>query len=115
MADRMGLRYRGPKLTFKPRNRALDHIVGSDPSNILTTCIPTGGIQVVAGVPIVIAVDGGTTGGYAKIGTVLSCDLAWIGQSKPGDHTLFKEVSVDEGRRVLKEEEAVIQEGSVTN
>jgi allophanate hydrolase subunit 2 len=113
-ANRMGVRYRGPRLSFKPRSQAVAHEAGSDPSNILDDCIPTGGIQVVAGVePIVLCVDGPSTGGYAKIGTVISSDISWIGQSKPGDSTFFKEVSLDEAYRILKEEEALFHEGLV--
>jgi len=113
-ANRMGVRYRGPRLSFKPRSQAVDHEAGSDPSNILDDCIPTGGIQVVAGIePIVLCVDGPSTGGYAKIGTVISSDISWIGQSKPGDSTSFKEVSLDEAHRILKEEEALFHEGLV--
>ena len=113
-ADRMGVRYRGPQLTFVPRDKGLDHEAGSDPSNIVDDCIPTGGIQIAGGrEPIILAVEGPSTGGYAKIGTVISCDLSWIGQSKPGDITFFKEVGLEEAYHVLKEEEALLREGSV--
>jgi biotin-dependent carboxylase-like uncharacterized protein len=48
-ANRLGVRYRGPRLSFKPRSRGVDYEAGSDPSNILDDLIPTGGIQVPAG------------------------------------------------------------------
>jgi len=114
LADRMGVRYEGPQLSFKPREEFMDLEGGEDPSNILNECIPTGGIQVVSGrEPIVLAVDGPPTGGYVKIGTVISCDLSWIAQSKPGDSTFFKEVSLDEAHRILREEDSMFQEASV--
>ena len=113
-ANRLGVRYRGPGLSFKPRSRGVDHEAGSDPSNILDDLIPTGGIQVPAGLePTILCVDGPSTGGYAKIGTVISSSISWIGQSKPGDSTFFKEVSLDEAYRILKEEEALFREDSI--
>jgi biotin-dependent carboxylase-like uncharacterized protein len=113
-ANRLGVRYRGPRLSFKPRSQAVDHEAGSDPSNILDDLIPTGGIQVPAGLePTILCVDGPSTGGYAKIGTVISSSISWIGQSKPGDSTFFKEVSLDEAYRILKEEAALFHEGLV--
>jgi biotin-dependent carboxylase-like uncharacterized protein len=113
-ANRLGVRYRGPRLSFKPRSRGVDHEAGSDPSNILDDLIPTGGIQVPAGLePTILCVDGPSTGGYAKIGTVISSSISWIGQSKPGDSTFFKEVSLDEAYRILKEEEALFREDSI--
>jgi antagonist of KipI len=114
LADRMGVRYEGPQLSFKPREEFMDLEGGEDPSNILNECIPTGGIQVVSGrEPIVLAVDGPPTGGYVKIGTVISCDLSWIAQAKTGDSTFFKEVSLDEAHRILREEDSLFQEASV--
>lgn len=113
-ADRYGVRYRGPRLNFKPRSQMVDHESGADPSNILDDCIPLGGIQVLAGIePVVLCVDGPNTGGYAKLGTVIRCDLSWIGQSKPGDVTFFKEVSLEEAHRFHKEEEALFHEDMV--
>jgi antagonist of KipI len=114
LADRMGVRYEGPQLHFKTRDKIMDHEGGSDPSNILNECIPTGAIQVVSGrVPIVLAVDGPSTGGYVKIGTVISSDLAWIAQSKHGDSTFFISVSLDEALQALREEEMLFREESV--
>jgi len=114
LADRMGVRYEGPQLSFKPREEFMDIEGGEDPSNILNECIPTGGIQVVSGrEPIVLAVDGPPTGGYVKIATVISCDLSWIAQSKTGDSTFFKEVSLDEAHQILREEDSIFQETSV--
>jgi len=114
LADRMGVRYEGPQLGFKSRDEFMNHEGGADPSNILNECIPTGGIQVVSGrEPIVLAVDGPPTGGYVKIGTVISSDLSWIAQSKPGDSTFFEEVSLDEAHRIVGEERALFKEESV--
>jgi len=109
-ADRMGVRYHGPEVNFKPRDKATDYEAGADPSNILNECIPMGGIQVVSGKePIILGVDGPSTGGYAKIGTVISPDLSLVAQSKPGDSTFFREISLGEAHRILLQEKDLLK------
>ena len=113
-SDRMGYRYVGPKLEFKPRPAYLVDQAGADPSNIVDDTIPVGGIQVPGGVePIVLHVDGPSLGGYAKIATVISADLGKVGQSRPGETTNFMAVSTDEAVAALKELEASIAEASI--
>lgn len=113
-SDRMGHRYVGPKLEFKPRPAYLVAQAGADPSNIVDDTIPVGGIQVPGGVePIVLHVDGPSLGGYAKIATVISADLGKVGQSRPGEITNFVAVSTDEAVAALKELEASIAEASL--
>lgn len=113
-SDRMGYRYVGPRLEFKPRPAYLVDQAGADPSNIVDDTIPVGGIQVPGGVePIVLHVDGPSLGGYAKIATVISADLGQVGQSRPGEITNFTAVSTDEAVAALKELEASIAEASI--
>jgi biotin-dependent carboxylase-like uncharacterized protein len=113
-SDRMGCRYVGPELGFKPRPAYLVEQAGSDPSNIVDDTIPVGGIQVPGGVePIVLHVDGPSLGGYAKIATVISADLGRVGQTRPGQVTRFQAVSTDEAVVALRELEASIAEASL--
>lgn len=113
-SDRMGYRYVGPKLDFKPHPAYLVAQAGADPSNIVDDTIPVGGIQVPGGVePIVLHVDGPSLGGYAKIATVISADLGRVGQSRPGEITNFVAVSTDEAVAALEEMEASIAEASI--
>jgi allophanate hydrolase subunit 2 len=96
-SDRMGCRFTGPQLFFKPRPDHLAAQAGSDPSNIVDDAIPVGGIQVPSGVEaIAMGVDGPSLGGYAKIATVISPDLSRLAQILPGDETRFRSVTVDE-------------------
>ncbi|AZR72089.1 KipI antagonist [Anoxybacter fermentans] len=96
-SDRMGYRLKGPKI---------EHRDGSD---IISDGIPFGGIQVPSdGMPIVLMADRQTTGGYAKIGTVISVDLPLIAQSKPGDIFRFIEVTVEEAQELYLEMERVL-------
>lgn len=114
-SDRMGCRFIGPKLEFKPRPDYLIEQAGSDPSNIVDDTIPVGGIQVPSGLePIVLHVDGPSLGGYAKIATVISADLRHVGQMRPGEIANFRAVSTDEAVSALRDMENLISESSIT-
>lgn len=63
--------------------------------NINTDGISLGSIQVPAnGKPIIMLADRQSTGGYAKIGTVISVDLPKIAQSQPGFKVRFIQVGL---------------------
>src|SRR5262249_16203387 len=94
-ADRMGYRVKGP---------AIAHARGHD---IISDGIPLGGIQVPGeGQPIVLLVDRQTTGGYTKIATVISVDIARLGQSRPGHRVRFRRVTREEAHAAVREERA---------
>jgi biotin-dependent carboxylase-like uncharacterized protein len=96
--DRMGCRLEGPPLKHKK---------GAD---IISDGIPLGGIQVPGhGKPIIMLCDRQTTGGYAKIATVISADIPFAAQLKPGDEVKFKEVSLQEAYRIIEEQEKAIK------
>ena len=64
--------------------------------NINTDGISMGSIQVPAnGKPIIMLADRQSTGGYAKIGTVISVDLPKIAQSQPGFKVRFIQVGLE--------------------
>ena len=91
-ADRMGCRLAGPRLY---------HIGGAD---IISGGLPPGTVQVPGhGQPIIMLADRQTTGGYARIATVISADLPRLAQAKPGDRLRFVAVSVTEAQAVLRE------------
>jgi KipI family sensor histidine kinase inhibitor len=90
-SDRMGIRLTGP---------AIAHREGAD---ILSDAIPLGAVQVPQdGQPIVLAADRQTTGGYAKIATVIAPDIARLGQAAPGAAVRFREVPVREAREATR-------------
>ncbi len=94
-ADRVGYRYRGVELEFRPRAEAFG--VGSAPWNTCSLNYPFGVIQLPGGVePIVLMRDGVTGGNYASVGTVISADLDRVAQTKTHDMTRFCSVSLDE-------------------
>ena len=90
-SDRMGYRLEGVPL---------EHSKGAD---IISDGIPLGAVQVPGhGHPIVMLADRPTTGGYAKIATVISVDIPIIAQLKPGEKVRFCRVSVDEAQQAQK-------------
>ncbi|MGN0978486.1 MAG: biotin-dependent carboxyltransferase family protein [Faecousia sp.] len=92
-SDRMGIRLSGEKIENKN---------GVD---ILSDGIATGSVQIPAsGMPIIMMADRQTTGGYAKIATVISADLKLAAQARPGTRIRFKKVSQQEAVRLRREE-----------
>lgn len=84
-ADRMGFQLTGPRL---------EHAKGF---NIVSDGIVDGHIQVPgSGQPIVLMRDRQTAGGYPKIATMISADLARFAQMRPGMSVRFKAVERDE-------------------
>ncbi len=78
-------------------------------SQMRTEGVPLGAIQIPAnGQPIILFVDQQTTGGYPKIANVITADLPSLGQLRPGDTIGFEQVSPVEARRLLLEQEALI-------
>jgi biotin-dependent carboxylase-like uncharacterized protein len=110
-ANRVGYRYSGGALHFIEREPPVG--AGSDPSNVVDFGYPVGSIQVPGGIePICLLADAVTAGGYATVGTVISCDLDLIGQSQVGQATRFVETSLNEAlaaRRARRAElEAIV-------
>lgn len=64
--------------------------------NIITDGIAFGSIQVPPnGQPIIMLADRQSTGGYSKIGTVISVDLPKLTQSMAGSRVRFVRVSLE--------------------
>ena len=96
--NRMGIRLAGPPVPT------------THDSQMRTEGVPLGAIQIPAnGQPIILFVDQQTTGGYPKIANVITADLPSLGQLRPGDTIHFEQVSPVEARRLLLEQEALIE------
>lgn len=81
--DRMGIRLNGIALH------------GKDTLDIISDGIVFGSIQITkSGMPIILMADHQTTGGYAKIATVISADLPKLAQLKPYNKVCFDVVDV---------------------
>ncbi len=91
-ADRMGYRLEGA---------TIEHKAGAD---IVSDAIPPGSIQVPGhGKPIIMLADRQTTGGYAKIATVITADIPLTGRMGPGDKICFKAIDLQEAVVRLEE------------
>ena len=111
--DRVGYRYTGPQLECVKRTPPFG--AGSDPTNVVDSGYPVGSVHTTGpGVePILLPNDAVSGGGFATIGTVITVDLDRVGQSKTGDVTHFKSVSVEEGYRAWEERERLLTESSI--
>ena len=90
-SDRMGIKLEGAKIEAH---------AGSD---IISDGIAAGSVQVPAsGQPIVMMADRQTTGGYAKIATVISADLHLLAQARPGDFVRFVSIDVREAQNIAR-------------
>jgi biotin-dependent carboxylase-like uncharacterized protein len=76
-------------------------------SSIWSDAVPFGGIQIPPnGQPIILMADRQTTGGYPRIGTVISTDIPKIAQLIPNGKIRFHVVSIDIAQeRVIEMEE----------
>jgi antagonist of KipI len=96
-SDRIGSRLDGPRIAHRTS------------ADIVSDGTTLGVVQVSGdGCPIVLMADRGTTGGYAKIATVISADLWRIAQAAPGDRIRFEAVDLDGARTLLREQESVL-------
>lgn len=98
-SDRMGIRLEG------------DPLISKDGTDIISDGIVAGSIQVPRdGRPILLISDHQTTGGYAKIATVISADLPKAGQLSPGQSVRFAEVTLEEARMIAIEKRHQLEE-----
>lgn len=96
-SNRMGLRLEGPPLPL------------AEARPMITEGVSLGAVQVPSGgLPIVLFVDQQTTGGYPKIANVISADLHRVGQLRPRDEVRFEQVTFEEARSLLIEQERLI-------
>jgi biotin-dependent carboxylase-like uncharacterized protein len=97
-ADRMGMRLAGPQLHHRLR------------ADIASDALVSGSIQVPGnGQPIILLADHQTTGGYAKIATVISADLSRVGRSLPESTLRFRAVTVEEAEAARRAQEEAIR------
>lgn len=95
VADRIGLRFKGPGVSWAEREQPFG--AGSDPSNIVDAGYAVGSIQIPGGTePIILHRDAVSGGGYAMVATVISADMDMLARLSPGSIARFHEVSMDE-------------------
>lgn len=99
-SDRMGIRLSSVS------GATIEHKNGAD---IISDGITFGAIQVPgSGQPIVMMADRQTTGGYTKIGNVISSDLAKLAQATPGTKVKFVEYTLEQAVQAIKNNDIMI-------
>jgi antagonist of KipI len=99
-ADRMGYRLEGTA-----------PLSLTEQFELLSEGVTYGTIQVPSnGQPIILMVDRQTTGGYPKIGQVISADLPSLAQLQPMATIQFKKVSLQEAQTVFIKNERLIED-----
>lgn len=99
--DRMGIRLEGLTLSHLTPNHA----------DMASDGICPGAIQVPgSGDPIILGIDSQTIGGYPKIATIITADLARLAHLRTGDRVSFKNVKIDEAVKRLKEKTAILDQ-----
>ncbi|MGA4483801.1 biotin-dependent carboxyltransferase family protein [Bacillus cereus] len=93
-ADRMGYRVEGEVL-----NRIEEKEILSSPVTFGTIQVPNGGQ------PIILMADRQTTGGYPRMGNIISVDLPLLAQLKPGDYVSFEKITLEEAEELYIEQE----------
>lgn len=93
-SDRMGLRFEGRALHLARHEEQL-----SAPVAFGTIQLPPDGH------PIVLMADRQTTGGYPRLGEVVTVDLGVLAQARPGDEVRFQDISLTDAQRLDRERE----------
>ena len=91
-SNRMGIRFLGTPLACGK-------------TDIISDAIPLGAVQITsAGLPVVMAQDRQTCGGYAKIACVIRADMALLAQCPPQTNVQFTFVTREEANKALQEQ-----------
>lgn len=94
-SNRMGYRLAGPRIVRKA------------PGHFISDCTAMGALQIPAdGQPILLMADRQTTGGYPKIGAVITADLPLAAQLAPGDTVTFALTTVAKATAALRKQRA---------
>ena len=90
-SNRLGCRLIGPKPRFARKDGGEG---GRHPSNLHDYVYGIGTVNFTGDMPIVIAVDGPSLGGFTSMVTIPEAEFWKIGQAKAGDTIRFKKLSV---------------------
>lgn len=106
-SDRMAYRLKGPPLQFKNKTA------------LVSTGVSFGTLQLLPdGALIILMADHQTTGGYPRLGHVISAHLPKLAQLRPSDCVQFKKVSIEQAEALLlaqQQELRVLQTACIEN
>ncbi len=76
---------------------------------VISSGIVPGTIQITnSGQPIILMADAQTTGGYPRIGNVITAHMDKLAQAKPGDQIKFSLVKLEDAYQALRDNEATM-------
>jgi len=86
----MGYRLKGPEMQFQNR------------TELVSTGVSFGTIQLLPdGELIILMADHQTTGGYPRLGHVITAHLPKLAQLRPSDCVQFKQTTIDKAEKLL--------------
>lgn len=110
-SNRTGIRLASHKFKWARKGGGIS---GGHPSNILDNSYPLGAININGDLPVILAHDGPTAGGFVVAGTIAHVGMWKLGQLRPvGDTLRFKELTVDEAVEQGRELDARLTEASL--
>ena len=109
-SNRTGIRLASHKFSWARKGGGIS---GGHPSNILDNSYPLGAININGDLPVILAHDGPTAGGFVVAGTIAHVGLWKLGQLRPvGDSVRFRELTVDEAVEQGRELDALLAEAT---
>ena len=107
-SNRTGIRLTSHKFHWARRGGGIS---GGHPSNILDNSYPLGAVNINGDLPVILAHDGPTAGGFVVAATIAHVGLWKLGQLRPvGDTVRFRELTVDEAVEQGRELDARLTE-----
>ena len=110
-SNRTGIRLETHKFEWARKGGGIS---GGHPSNILDNSYPLGAVNINGDLPVILAHDGPTAGGFVVAGSIARIGLWKIGQLRPvGDTLRFRELSVEEAVEQGRELDGRLTESSL--
>jgi biotin-dependent carboxylase-like uncharacterized protein len=110
-SNRTGIRLEPHKFKWARKGGGIS---GGHPSNILDNSYPLGAVNINGDLPVILAHDGPTAGGFVVAGTIARVGLWKVGQLRPvGDTLRFHELSVEEAVEQGRELDGRLTESSL--
>ena len=104
-SSRTGVRLIGPKPAWARKDGGE---AGLHPSNIHDNAYAVGTVDFTGDMPVILGPDGPSLGGFVCPATIVGAELWKLGQLKAGDKVRFREVTLEEARRMRAEREAAL-------
>lgn len=105
-SSRTGIRLIGPKPEWA---RTDGGEAGLHPSNIHDNPYAIGAIDFTGDMPVILAQDGPSLGGFVCPATIIEAEQWKMGQLRPGDKVRFKAVSTEQAELAIKTQEAAFK------